>query len=187
MVDHVVEFDLFTEPMKSLLETFAASPGIKSESEDGVSAFVVSSAHPRMVNGKPSQNRRYLQPRPDLVNPRDRYLAEIAARLERDIPSDRPVYLPVNAVLCGRRNSPPDPNIGLPPLAVYGPIHYQELPELFMEFISSLTGKQASETLPSISLSFNRPSLFLMIFCSVFIVDILLTAFQRSLSNVRSS
>jgi hypothetical protein len=27
---------------------------------------------------------------------------------------------------------------------VYGPIHYQELPELFMEFVSSLTGKSPS-------------------------------------------
>jgi hypothetical protein len=50
----------------------------------------------------------------------------------------------VNAVLSGRRNSPPDPKIGQPPLAVYGPIHYQELPELFMEFVSSLTGKSPS-------------------------------------------
>jgi hypothetical protein len=33
---------------------------------------------------------------------------------------------------------------GQPPLAVYSPIHYQELPELFMEFISSLTGKSPS-------------------------------------------
>jgi hypothetical protein len=45
---------------------------------------------------------------------------------------------------------------------------------------------QASETLPSISLSFNNPTLFLMIFCSVFIADILLAALPRSLSNVRS-
>jgi hypothetical protein len=52
----------------------------------------------------------------------------------------------VNAVLAGRRNSPPDPEIGLPPLAVYSPIHYQELPELFMEFVSSLTGKSPSTT-----------------------------------------
>ena len=52
----------------------------------------------------------------------------------------------MNAVLAGRRNSPPDPEIGLPPLAVYSPIHYQELPELFMEFISSLTGKSPSTT-----------------------------------------
>ncbi|MGB6429499.1 MAG: hypothetical protein WBF06_02860, partial [Candidatus Acidiferrales bacterium] len=43
-------------------------------------------------------------------------------------------------------NNPPDPEIDLPPLAVYNPIHYQELPELFMEFISSLTGKSPSTT-----------------------------------------
>ena len=61
-------------------------------------------------------------------------------------PTDKPVHFPVNAVLAGRRNSPPDPEIGLPPLAVYNPIHYQELPELFMEFVSSLTGKSPSTT-----------------------------------------
>ena len=65
---------------------------------------------------------------------------------EREIPLAHPVHFPVNSVLAGRRNSPPDPEIGLPPLAVYGPIHYQELPELFMEFISSLTGKSPSMT-----------------------------------------
>ena len=31
-------------------------------------------------------------------------------------------------------------------LAVYNPIHYMELPELFMEFIASLTGKSPSTT-----------------------------------------
>jgi hypothetical protein len=36
--------------------------------------------------------------------------------------------------------------IGLPPLAVYNPIHYQELPELFMDFVCSLTGKSPSTT-----------------------------------------
>ena len=61
-------------------------------------------------------------------------------------PRSSPVHFPVNAVLAGRRNSPPDPEIGLPPLAVYNPIHYQELPELFMEFVSSLTGKSPSTT-----------------------------------------
>ena len=56
------------------------------------------------------------------------------------------MHFPVNAVLAGRRNNPPDPKIGLPPLAVYNPIHYQELPELFMDFICSLTGKSPSTT-----------------------------------------
>ena len=52
----------------------------------------------------------------------------------------------MNAVLAGRRNNPPDVQAGIPPLAVYNPIHYQELPELFMDFICSLTGKSPSTT-----------------------------------------
>jgi len=139
MTEHVVEFDQYTEPMKQLLEHFAGG-------DNGSHAYVVSSAHPRIVNGKPSANPRYLQKRSDLVSPRESYLAEIAARLEREIPAERPVHFPVNAVLAGRRNSPPDRAAGLPPLAVYGPIHYQELPELFMEFTSSLTGKSPATT-----------------------------------------
>ena len=139
MTERVVEFDQYTEPMKHLLEHFAGS-------DNGSHSYVVSSAHPRMVNGKPSANPRYLQKRSDLVSPRETYLAEVAARLEREIPSTRPVPFPVNAVLAGRRNSPPDRAAGLPPLAVYGPIHYQELPELFMEFTSSLTGKSPATT-----------------------------------------
>jgi phosphoenolpyruvate carboxykinase (diphosphate) len=134
---HVAEFDKFTSPMKKLLDSFVSKMP---------TAYVVSSAHPRLVDGKPSKNPRYLQRRPDLENPRETYLAEIAARLEREIPEGKPVHFPVNAVLAGRRNSPPDPEIGLPPLAVYNPIHYQELPELFMEFVSSLTGKSPSTT-----------------------------------------
>lgn len=50
----------------------------------------------------------------------------------------------MDAVLAGRRNNPPEP--GIRPLAVYNPIHYQELPELFMDFICSLTGKSPSTT-----------------------------------------
>ena len=137
LVDRVVEFDQYTAPMKNLLLNFVTDP----ETE-----YIVSSAHPRIVNGSPSKNPRYLQKRPDLSHPRDRYLAEIGTRLAREIPSDEPVYFPVNAVLAGRRNSPADPKAGTPPLTVYGPIHYQELPELFMDFICSLTGKSPSTT-----------------------------------------
>jgi hypothetical protein len=137
IVEHVVEFDRYTEPMKRLLESFAERPATD---------HVVSSAHPRMVKGAPSTNPRYLQRRPDLVNPMDLYLARTAARLARAIPAGRPVYFPVNAVLAGRRDSPADAKAGLPPLAVHGPIHYQELPELFMDFISSLTGKSPATT-----------------------------------------
>jgi hypothetical protein len=137
LVDQVVEFDKFTEPMKRLILDFVANPQTR---------FVVSSAHPRIVDGNPSKNPRYLQKRPDLVNPRDTYLAEIGTRLAREIPSENAVHFPVNAVLAGRRNNPPDAKLGIPPLAVYNPIHYQELPELFMDFICSLTGKSPSTT-----------------------------------------
>jgi hypothetical protein len=60
--------------------------------------------------------------------------------------ADTPLYTPVNAVVPGRRNNPPDPAAGIRSLAVFNPIHYMELPELFMEFISSMTGKSPSTT-----------------------------------------
>jgi hypothetical protein len=137
LVDNVVEFDQYTEPMQRLIADFVANPQ---------TSHVVSSAHLRLVNGSPSKNPRYLQKRPDLAHPREGYLAEIGTRLAREIPSGSHVHFPVNAVLAGRRNNPPDLKAGIPPLAVYSPIHYQELPELFMDFICSLTGKSPSTT-----------------------------------------
>ncbi len=137
MVDHVVDFDKYTDPMKDLLRKFVSGSGTE---------YAVSSAMPRLVNGQPSKNPRYLQRRPDLVQPLGRYLAEVCARLDREIPADQAVHFPVNAVLAGRRGNPADDKIGLPPLAVFNPIHYQELPELFMDFICSLTGKSPSTT-----------------------------------------
>jgi hypothetical protein len=137
LVDRIVEFDQYTEPMKELLHTFV---------KDRPTEYVVSSAHARIVDGKPSKNPRYLQRRPDLVKPREAYLASIGARLDREVPADQPVRFPVGAVLAGRRNNPPDVKAGIPPLAVYSPIHYQELPELFMDWVCSLTGKSPSTT-----------------------------------------
>ena len=137
LVDHVVEFDKYTAPMRNLIE------GALSK---GKPEWVVSSAHARLVNGKPSKNPRYLQRRPDLSNPRAAYLAAIATRLFRQAPAGAPLHFPVNAVLPGRRGSPADRDLGIPPLAVYSPIHYQELPELLMDFICSLTGKSPSTT-----------------------------------------
>lgn len=136
IVDHVVVFDRFTPPMRNLLRNFL---------EDG-KGFAVCSAVPRVVDGKPSKNPRYQQKRPDRLNPRETYLAGIGAHLDREVPCGRDVPFPVNSVLAGRRANPAQPEIGLPPLAVYSPIHYQELPELFMDFICSLTGKSPSTT-----------------------------------------
>ncbi|MDX1953845.1 MAG: hypothetical protein SFY81_16875 [Verrucomicrobiota bacterium] len=137
LITDAVGFDKFTPPMQNL---------IKSVANGGQSSFFVSSAHPRIVDGKPSKNPRYLQIRPDLVNPRDSYLAEIATRLFRRIPLNEPVYNPVHAVLPGRRNNPPDIKNNIRALAVYNPIHFMELPELFMEYICSMTGKSPSTT-----------------------------------------
>ncbi len=137
IVEHVTEFERYTTPMKQLLASFVRQPS---------AGFVVSSSHPRLVNGKPSKNPRYLQRRPDRVNARDTYLAEIGARLDGEIPVAQPLLAVVQAVLAGRRANRAQPEIGLPPLAVFSPIHYQELPELFMDFMSSLTGKSPSTT-----------------------------------------
>jgi hypothetical protein len=137
IVDRVTEFDLYTEPMKALLIGFLERP--KAD-------YVVSSAHPRLVDGKPSKNPRYLQRRPDVVNHRDTYLADVSDRLHRKVAADRPAFTPVGSVLAGRRTNPPQPEIGAPPLCVYNPIHYQELPELFMDWLCSVTGKSPSTT-----------------------------------------
>jgi len=134
IVEDVMTFSRFTPPMHQLLSTAYQSGR----------GFVVSSAHPRLVNGKPSKNPRYLETRIDLIKPLRKYVAEIGARLHRKIPLQQPLCHPVNAVLTGRRNNPPEGKIRS--LAVYNPIHYQELPELFMDFICSLTGKSPSTT-----------------------------------------
>ena len=133
IIEDVMGFDQYTEPMRKIL---------REASDEG--EYVVSSAHPRLVDGKPSKNPRYLQLRPDLSSPVHRYVAEVGARFQRRVPLGTTVCEPVNAVLVGRRNNPPEP--GIRPLAVFNPIHYQELPELFMDFVCSLTGKSPSTT-----------------------------------------
>jgi hypothetical protein len=136
IVHRIADFDRYTEPMKEMILEGARQQG----------GHVVVSSQPRLVDGKPTKNPRYLQNRPDLVRPIDKHLAEIGVRLARGIPADRPVVTPVDAVLFGRRNNPPDHKAGIRSLAVFNPIHYQELPELFMDFVCSLTGKSPSTT-----------------------------------------
>ena len=137
MCDEAVAFSAFTEPMARLIRDFA-------ESADDGPSYVVCSANPRLVDGKPSKNPRYLQRRPDRANAAPTAVAELASRLARRLPSDAPLVLPVDVVAAGRRNNPPEK--GVPALCSYNPLHYMELPELFMEFISSMTGKSPSTT-----------------------------------------
>ena len=132
-VDDVMRLYGYTAPLRDLL-LGAARAG----------QYVVSSARPRMVDGKPSKNPRYLQLRPDIADPTRKYAAEMGMRFHRKLPADVPVCVSVDAVLSGRRNNPPER--GIRSLAVYNPIHYQALPELFMDYICSLTGKSPSTT-----------------------------------------
>ncbi len=133
MADDVLRFDKFTAPMRENLSQF-----LDEESP----AYAVSSANPRLVNGNPSKNVRYLQNREDLVNKRKYYIADTGMRLARKIPLGKAVPHPVCAVISGRRNNPAGD--GIRSLAVHGPLHYLELPELFMEYIASMTGKSPS-------------------------------------------
>ena len=135
MVEDALGFYQFTDPMQKFVRDVA---------ETGQPEYFVCSANPRIVDGKPTKNPRYLQKRPDLVRASETYLAEISARLRRRVPPGEQLHTPVTAVLPGRRNNPPE--AGIRSLACYNPIHYMELPELFMEVICSMTGKSPSTT-----------------------------------------
>lgn len=134
-VENTIWFGQYTEPMQRLF---------REHLQKARPAYIVSNAHPRLVDGKPTKNPRYLQARPDLEDPRQRYLAEVGIRLFRRLTTDKALATPVHAVLPGRRNNPPD--AGVRPLSVFNPVHHLELPELFMEFIASITGKSPSTT-----------------------------------------
>ncbi|WP_430812533.1 MULTISPECIES: hypothetical protein [unclassified Carboxylicivirga] len=137
LYEDAINFDKYTQPVKDFIK--------KVKDSDKHEYFVVPS-HPRIVEGGPTKNPRYLERnifKDDII---DNYLGELGVRLYRKIKSDEPVIDVVNAVLPGRRNNPVDKVNKIRPLAVYNPIHYQELPELFMDFICSLTGKSPSTT-----------------------------------------
>ena len=137
IVQDVIDFEKFTQPMQTML----------SQSVQTGAAYVVSTAHPRRLkDGTTTKNPRYLQDRPDMVNARDTYVAYRGMQLRRSLPHDATAHIPVGAILCGRRNNPPDHAAGIRSLAVYNPLHYQDLPELIMDFVCSLTGKSPSTT-----------------------------------------
>jgi phosphoenolpyruvate carboxykinase (diphosphate) len=127
----------YSEPMRRFIEQAARDQDFE---------WFVASDRPRIVDGAPSKNPRYLQLDPGYARPLERYLADLGPSLYRRIPAGERALHPVGATLPGRRNNPADPASGIRPLAVYGPIHFQDLPELFMDFVCSLTGKSPSTT-----------------------------------------
>ncbi len=135
IVDDTIRFDQYTDPIKELIRDFLAKPN---------GEYLSLPSHPRIVDGKPTKNPRYLQDRDDLVDPRSFYLGQLGLQLNRKLPLGAPAPMPVNAVLPGRRNNPPED--GIRPLAVFNPLHYLPLPEFFMEVVSSMTGKSPSTT-----------------------------------------
>ena len=138
LADDAIAVSQFTEPMRQLITGFAAGT-LESDA-----AYLVCSARPRIVDGKPSKNPRYLQVRPDLADPLGTATAMTSLRLGRGLALAESVATGVDVVAAGRRNNPPAD--GVPALCAFGPLHYLELPELLMEFISSMTGKSPSTT-----------------------------------------
>ncbi|MFY0606764.1 MAG: hypothetical protein JXR10_08615 [Cyclobacteriaceae bacterium] len=137
IMEDTINFDKYTLPVQEFIKQVVAS----DEDVD----FVLPS-HTRIVDGEPTKNPRYLERNIQAKETEASYVGEMGVRLHRKIPNDQPLNNVVNAVLPGRRNNPVDKAAGIRPLAVYNPIHYQETPELFMEFICSLTGKSPSTT-----------------------------------------
>mmetsp|Transcript_411 Transcript_411/g.861 ORF Transcript_411/g.861 Transcript_411/m.861 type:complete len:1323 (-) Transcript_411:325-4293(-) len=143
IVKDTIGFQKYTEPMQQLLLDF-----LESDSPE----YCVSSSNPRLVDSQepgklqPTKNPRYLQDSFEVTNVRQYYLSSQATRLARKLAPGAPVFTPVNAVLCGRRNNAANPTSHppQPALAVHSPFHYYELPELLMEFASSMTGKSPS-------------------------------------------
>ncbi len=135
MIEDPIGFDQYTPPIQRII----------NEGAEGDS-FFISPSHPRMMGERMSTNPRYLQTRHDFSRPQDYHIAEMGIRLKRRIPQDKPVHYPVDSVIPARRNNPPEKEKGIKGLSVYGPLHYQELPELFMDFVASLSGKSPSTT-----------------------------------------
>lgn len=145
MAADVMSLEKYTQPVQQLIRDFAAGAYPHEE-------YCVISSLPRITGTKPdgtpirSANVRYLQDRPEWYEPykREKYSSEISLRLARGIALEKPVLLPVSLVVPGRRLNPKDGDIR--PLAVFNPMHYQELPELFMDLIPCITGKSPSTT-----------------------------------------
>ncbi len=137
IMNNRIRFEKYTQPIKDLLTRFLNDP-------DAPKYVVCPSELRVMPNGEISKNKRYLQNRQDITNHEAVYLAKLSTKLDNKLISIDDVKFPVRAILSGRRNNPPEQ--GIRPLSVYSPLHYMDLPELFLEYISSMTGKSPSTT-----------------------------------------
>lgn len=141
-----MSLEKYTEPMQQVIKKFA-----NGEFTD-LDQCVVSSEF-RITNAQKqtrTNNVRYLQTRDELLYPEtqeQKYLIEIRKRLLQRISFSDPVILPVDVYVPGRRLNTIDPkNAMVKPLSVYGPIHYQPIPILMLDWLASLSGKSPSTT-----------------------------------------
>ncbi|HAS74047.1 MAG TPA: hypothetical protein DCS67_07875, partial [Clostridiales bacterium UBA8960] len=82
--EDVMGYINYTEPVRTHIETF-----LKSDYK-----YAVVSSEPRIVDGKPSKNPRYLEHRSDFIRPIMTYVADVGVRLARKVPCDMPVLMP---------------------------------------------------------------------------------------------
>ncbi|MDR2201114.1 MAG: hypothetical protein LBN94_03335 [Puniceicoccales bacterium] len=137
IVNDSIRFSKYTLPMQNFLQRFLR--------DEHAPKYIVCPSHQRLMsNGTLSSNMRYLQDRKDIVDQRLMHLTEMTTRLARGIVAEDPLYYAADVVIAGRRNNAPEK--GVRPLSVHNPLHYLELPELFMEFASNMTGKSPSTT-----------------------------------------
>ncbi len=137
LMDDAIAFSQFSPPIQDLIRRTIAGG-------DSLPEYFVSSAHPRLVNGEHSRNPRYLQVRPDVSDPEATAIADLATHLFRKQSMSQASPHSVDVIAAGRRNNAAEP--GVPPLCSYSPLHWMDLPELLIEFISSMTGKSPSTT-----------------------------------------
>lgn len=144
LADDVMTLEKYSEPMQRVVKRFAAGEFAQYD-------HVVVSSEFRIINqatGARSKNVRYLQTRDELLyqeTKQDKYLMEIRARLNKRIPFSDPVILPVDCYVPGRRlNTVDKKNPNIRPLSIYGPIHWQPVPLLMLEWITCLSGKSPS-------------------------------------------
>ncbi len=136
-LEDAIRFGQYTQPMQDMIANFVKTPR---------SDYYSTPAYPRIVDDVPTKNPRYLQVRPDIKDRRGLYLADMSSRLFRRQDSQSPLLRPITSILPGRRNNPAEPQTGVASLCTFSPIHHMEIPELFMEYIASITGKSPSTT-----------------------------------------
>jgi hypothetical protein len=80
--EDTIQFEKYTQPVKDLIE---------EEIDQDRGGYFVTPSHPRIVDGKPTKNPRYLQRNIYKQEREDTYLAEIGIRLHRGISIKKPV------------------------------------------------------------------------------------------------